>query len=492
MTVPPEDPDATAAQPSAGPADPGATVAQPTPDFTRTQAGPPAPGDAPSLLGLRLDGRYLLHSLIGRGATAEVFAGTDEVLGRAVAIKVFHAHHDDPTTVARQRTEMQLLAGLNHPNLVAIYDARIAVPGALPTDTANVSDSTHSYLVMEMVQGPTLAARLTMGSLDPAEVRRIGVGMSEALALVHSKGLVHRDIKPANILTSVNGVSKLSDFGIARMLDSARLTATQDVIGTAAYLSPEQARGQEVGPPTDIYALGLVLLECLTGRREFQGAPLEAGIARLLRDPLIPAQLPAPWPVLITAMTRQDERLRPTARDVADVLTGRLPVERLGGPMAAPPPPPQYDRTLQFTLPPAALQPAAAPTPPPKKNRSAAWIAALAALAVVGVLIVVAALASRSNDTPSDTTNTSTGQSTATGPSSAPSTQPELPVTSASSAPSTPPSTTQSTPTTQTTTTTTTTVTTPPTTPSTATTPATTPTPPATTPAATTPATTGG
>src|SRR6185437_6676062 len=144
-----------------------------------------------------------------------------------------------------------------------------------------------------------------------------------ALAAVHSFGLVHRDIKPANILISTTGDVKLSDFGIARELEAERLTAAADVIGTAAYLSPEQARGAEVGPPTDVYALGLVLLESLTGRREYPGQAVESAVARLLRDPVIPENLPGSWPTLLRAMTQSDPAQRPTAADVEATLTGR-------------------------------------------------------------------------------------------------------------------------------------------------------------------------
>ncbi len=277
-----------------------------------TGAWQPPPPAHIVLPGVVLDGRYRLEQMLGRGATAEVFRGTDDLLKRSVAIKVFHQGISDTTSAARQRTEMQVLAKLHHPHLVMVYDAKIGATTNDPNTPVSGPEAL-SYLVMELVQGGTLADRIKPGGLPPAEVAGIGAAVAGALAAVHRLGMVHRDIKPANILMSTTGEAKLSDFGIARDLEAEHLTAAADVIGTAAYLSPEQARGADVGPPTDIYALGLVLLECLTGRREFPGKAVESAMARLLRDPVIPADLPMPWPPLLRAMTQSDPRLRPTA-----------------------------------------------------------------------------------------------------------------------------------------------------------------------------------
>ena len=189
-----------------------------------------------------LDGRYRLEELLGRGATAEVYRGIDELLGRAVAVKVFHRGLSDPTTVARQRTEMQVLAKLHHPHLVMVYDAKLGVGhGDGPDSTDEDADLT--YLVMELVQGGTLATRITPTGMPPADVARVGAAVAGALAAVHSYGLVHRDIKPANILISATGDVKLSDFGIARELEAERLTAAADVIGTARATSARSRQG---------------------------------------------------------------------------------------------------------------------------------------------------------------------------------------------------------------------------------------------------------
>jgi serine/threonine protein kinase len=267
-------------------------------------------------------GRYRLIELAGSGAMATVHRARDEVLGRDVAVKTFRAHTSDPRHEERRRSEMQVLARLNHPSLVRLYDAG--------TDAQD--DGTHlvAYLVMEFVHGTDLRQRLASGALAPEEVRRLGLDLAEALAYVHSLGIVHRDIKPANILVPdpVAGrrrPAKLTDFGIARLTDASRLTITNTTIGTANYLSPEQARGEKVGPASDIYSLGLVLLEGLKGTMEFTGGAVEAAVARLLRSPSVPAELGEPWSSLLGRMTAREVADRPTAAEVVAALRAELP-----------------------------------------------------------------------------------------------------------------------------------------------------------------------
>jgi serine/threonine protein kinase len=409
----------------------------------------PTPGVVP---GIVLDNRYRLEELLGRGATAEVYRGLDELLGRQVAVKVFHRGLSDPTTVARQRTEMQVLAKLQHPNLVTVYDAKLGVEPA-PRSPAD-DDADLTYLVMELVQGGTLANRITPTGMAPSDVARIGAAVAGALAAVHAHGLVHRDVKPANILMSTEGDVKLSDFGIARELAAERLTAAVDVIGTAAYLSPEQARGAEVGPPTDVYALGLVLLEALTGRREFPGQAVESAVARLLRDPVVPDTLPGSWPALLRSMIGADPVRRPTAAQVEATLTGRGQLPAPGSPTA----------TLPQRIP--------LPPPGPKKSNAGRTFAitllilAVAALAVVGVV----ALIQRNSETDTPTVTTPTLPTSSSEPSKVTVTE----TTTARTTPTTPTTpTTTSTPTTPTTTTPTTPTTTTPTTPTTPTAPTT-------------------
>jgi tRNA A-37 threonylcarbamoyl transferase component Bud32 len=253
---------------------------------------------------------------------ATVHRAQDEVLGRDVAVKTFRATSTDPRQEERRRGEMEVLARLSHPGLVRLYD--------VGTDTDE--DGTHhvSYLVMEFVHGTDLRRRLSSGTLTPDEARDLGMDLASALAYVHGLGIVHRDIKPANILVpdaqpGTHRPAKLTDFGIARLTDASRLTLTNTTIGTANYLSPEQARGEKVGPSSDVYSLGLVLLECLTGRMEFTGGAVEAAVARLLRDPTVPEALGEPWGPLLRRMTSRNPAERPDAAEVLAVLRGEAP-----------------------------------------------------------------------------------------------------------------------------------------------------------------------
>jgi serine/threonine protein kinase len=191
-----------------------------------------------------LDARYRLDALVGRGGTATVYRGTDELLGRSVAVKIFNPHHADPVMLTRQYQEVRVVAGLQHPHLVAVYDGRMR-------DAEDAASIGTGYLVLEFVDGPSLADRLNQDTMSPAEVADVGAAIASALHVVHGAGLVHRDIKPGNILLTSTGQPKLSDFGIARALHAERIASSADVLGTAPYLSPEQARGRDVGrPPT--------------------------------------------------------------------------------------------------------------------------------------------------------------------------------------------------------------------------------------------------
>jgi serine/threonine protein kinase len=254
-----------------------------------------------------LDGRYLLDSRIGSGGMGVVYRARDETLGRTVAVKVFR---DSAGEAARTTSETRLLASLNHSSLVTLFDARIG-------------ETEPNYLVMEHVDGPTLRDRITEGPLTPEEAAVMARDLAEALHVVHGAGVVHRDIKPSNILLRRSHVpgeryrAKLADFGIAYLIDSTRLTTPGTLIGTAAYLSPEQVQGAEPAPASDVYALGLVLVEALTGQRAYpQTGTHEAALARLTRDPEIPGAYGYAWRSLLTAMTARDPAERPSAIDV--------------------------------------------------------------------------------------------------------------------------------------------------------------------------------
>jgi tRNA A-37 threonylcarbamoyl transferase component Bud32 len=277
-------------------------------------------GCNPDGIGLVLAERYRLDELVGRGGMASVYRAKDLALGRTVAIKMFRADLADADDVRRQRDEITLLASLNHPGLVTLFDA-------VADDRQPGVDRV--FLVMEFVDGSDLRFPLAAGALDPRLTALIGADVADALSYVHDRGVIHRDIKPGNILLPLGAAgglapqtAKLADFGIARLIDGSRLTATGSVLGTASYLSPEQAAGSALGPASDIYSLGLVLLECLTGTRAFPGSGLESAVARLARDPEIPVTLGRAWVRCLGSMTARRPQERPAASDVAGMLRG--------------------------------------------------------------------------------------------------------------------------------------------------------------------------
>ena len=253
-----------------------------------------------------LDDRYRLGQRLGGGAAAEVYRALDERLQRPVAVKLFRG--DAAAQLQRHEAEMRTLASLDHPSLVGVFDAG--------TDDATGAP----FLVMQLVEGTTLADELHGGPLPLDRAATYGAALADALGYVHERGFVHRDVKPANVLISGDGRVHLADFGIARLVDSVHETRTGDVLGTPGYFSPEQVTGDPVGAPTDIYALGIVLIECVTGQRPFEGGPMEVALARVHRSPDIPASLPEPWRVLLRAMTMRDPAQRPNAPTVADSL----------------------------------------------------------------------------------------------------------------------------------------------------------------------------
>ncbi|MET8574672.1 protein kinase [Streptomyces sp. NPDC005012] len=253
-----------------------------------------------------LSHRYRLGAKIGAGGMADVYEGVDTRLQRPVAVKVFRPG-PQPQTEDRLAEEAVLLAQLHGPGLVTLYDI------------GRRDDRT--YLVMELVDGPTLGGLLAGGALPRTRVAALGAALARALAHVHRAGIVHRDVKPSNVLLDADGAPHLADFGIARLVDTTRHTAPDVLTGTAAYLAPEQVAGGRIGPAADVYALGLVLLECLKGTPEYTGTPLEAAIARIHRPPAIPDGLPAGLVALLRAMTAQDPAARPTADECARTLT---------------------------------------------------------------------------------------------------------------------------------------------------------------------------
>ncbi len=273
-----------------------------------------------SLTGELLGGRYRLGEMIGRGGMASVYTAKDVNLGRDVALKLFAPQSADPDELRRQEVEIELLATLNHPSLVTLFDAG--------TDT-RIPEEPRPFLTMELVDGQDLRTRIRRGPVPLGELAVIGAGVADALAYVHGLGIIHRDIKPANILLVPVRPGeplrpKLTDFGIARILDGTRLTATGTMVGTAAYLSPEQARGADLGPASDIYSLGLVLLECIKGEVEYPGSAVESAVARLHRAPAIPDSVPAEWAQLLRATTALNPLDRPGAASLEAALRQAL------------------------------------------------------------------------------------------------------------------------------------------------------------------------
>lgn len=326
-----------------------------------------------------LDGRYALGDLLGTGGVADVYRARDLRLDRDVAVKVF-GQGIDPSGPARERAEMRTLAGLSHPNLVTLHDAG--------TDAAH--GTPRAYLVMALIDGPSLAERLREGPMLSDDVRRLGLDVAAGLSYVHSRGVVHRDVKPGNILLEQSGKAYLADFGVAQVLGASALTVEGGTVGTAAFMSPEQVRGLEVTPASDVYAFGLVLLEALTGDREYPGTSVETALARLSRSPVITGRVPSQWRDLLLGMTASEPGSRPSAQEVAGVLAQELGSSGATG---------ADDRTQLLTptqkggsgtqlL--TGLRPAAVARPSAShRPRSRALIAAAAAVLVVVALLLV-------------------------------------------------------------------------------------------------------
>ncbi|GAA2750556.1 protein kinase domain-containing protein [Amnibacterium kyonggiense] len=257
-------------------------------------------------------GRYVLGEPIGRGGRAVVYEARDPLLDRDVAVKLFHADAVDARSVRVQEAEARLVAGMNHPGLTTLFDAGV--------DTSD-PDRSRVYLVMERIPGVDLRRRIREhGPLTPAQVAYLGFDLAEALQYVHEHGFLHRDIKPANVLLADRRIDsrirgKLSDFGIASLIGSQR--NGEETSGTVAYLSPEQVDEQEPTPASDVYALGLVLLEALTGEVAFPGSPEESAAERLDRDPRIPETVPAPLADVLRGMTALVPEDRPDLEAVA-------------------------------------------------------------------------------------------------------------------------------------------------------------------------------
>nr|WP_199736090.1 serine/threonine-protein kinase [Micromonospora sp. HM5-17] len=250
--------------------------------------------------GVLLGNRYRLDERIAGGGMGDVWRGTDEVLGRTVAVKILlPALLDEPGFAERFRGEARTMATINHPGVVDVYDYG--------------SDDQVAFLVMEYVEGDALSRTLSrVGRLTPARTMALVAQAADALQAAHDKGIVHRDVKPGNLLVRPNGTLVLTDFGIARSDLVGQLTAAGSVLGTASYISPEQAAGAVATPASDVYALGVVAYQCLAGRRPFEGnTPIEIAMKHVRETP---RPLPPDIPPAVRAIVERSMAKDPAAR----------------------------------------------------------------------------------------------------------------------------------------------------------------------------------
>jgi serine/threonine protein kinase/beta-lactam-binding protein with PASTA domain len=372
----------------------------------------PTGGDPPRLF----DGRYQLQGRLGAGGMATVYLAEDTSLHRKVAIKVLAERYaEDEQFVERFRREAQSAAGLNHPNIVAIYDRGVA-------------EGTY-YIAMEYLDGPTLKDVIDeRGGLDPNRAIGFATQILAALRFAHNHGVVHRDIKPHNVVVSPDGRLKVTDFGIARA-GASQMTEVGSIVGTAQYLSPEQARGEVVGPPSDLYSVGIVLYEMLTGRVPFEGDSAVAIAMKHLSEEPVPPSVYAPG----TPPALEQVVLRALAKDAGDryqtaeEMSADLDRARRGVPLSprteqmtrviAPSVTAQQTRVQQphsgtrvwdRELPPPTRRAAPPPPPPPVRPRRSRWPWVLLAVLVLAAGAVAAVALTGVIGGGSDTPTTST------------------------------------------------------------------------------------
>jgi eukaryotic-like serine/threonine-protein kinase len=363
-----------------------------------------------------LSGRYQTGERLGSGGMSNVYKATDLILERTVAVKILAEHlSDDERFVARFRREALAVAKLIHPNIVQVYDTGV--------------DEGRHYIVMEYVEGRSGAQILQRhGPVGPEIAAEIGVQACAGLDYAHRRGIIHRDVKPGNLMVVGGPVGggemtvKLTDFGIARAIEQTRITQVGSVVGTAAYLAPEQVRGEEATPATDVYALGVVLYQFLTGRLPYEGSSLaELAVRQQNEKPLPPSTYNDEVPetlggAVLRALEGDPNRRYASAGELAGGLRlglegedvtlpmaeGGAPTRVLGGDTAATR---HLDRTAQTEYRPAQSQtrrpePRISPPPPaaPPRAASARQRSAFSrfvrfVLALVALVLVAAAVA---------------------------------------------------------------------------------------------------
>jgi serine/threonine protein kinase len=323
--------------------------------FVRTQAPParrpspatprqptvptPEPAPLPEELepGAILAGRYRLEEELGKGGMGRVLAARDEKLGRRVAVKVVTAAHD-PARVRRFEQEARTAGSLEHPNVLAVYD--LGEHAGVP------------FLVSELLAGHTLRTVIDGPRLPAAQVQGLFLQLAQGLGAAHARGIVHRDLKPENLFLTDDGRLKILDFGLARLTADEQgpgLTMTGAVFGTPGYLSPEQARGEKAGPPSDLFGAGAVIYEMLRGKRAFPGASLiEAGHAAISEQPTpLPATVPEPLAALVMRCLEKDPARR--FQNGGELTRALLSLEP-GAPVTLPPRPKSWRRSTSVMV----------------------------------------------------------------------------------------------------------------------------------------------
>jgi serine/threonine protein kinase len=328
-----------------------------------------------------LGGRYEVEEELGRGGMAKVYRGTDTVLGRPVAVKILAPQFtDDPSFVDRFRREAQAAARLNHPNLVSVYDTG--------------SDDGVHFIVMEYVEGRTLADYLAGGGrIMPQRAIEIAEAVSQALTAAHAQGVIHRDIKPGNIMITPSGDVKVADFGIARVIAGAETIAqTAAVLGTAAYLSPEQAQGQPVDQRSDLYSLGCVLYEMVAGRPPFTGdSPVAVASKQVLEQPVPPSKLNSDVSPQLDAVIMRTLAKNPANRyGSAEEFRQDLERARRGESVEATPLLSESAATQVLSRS-GGRDTMVLPLQEPDQNRTWVWLVVLLVLAALGIVLFLVA-----------------------------------------------------------------------------------------------------
>lgn len=358
----------------------------------------------PSWIGYTLNGRYQIQDQLGQGGMSAVYRATDPNLRRTVAIKLIHSHlASDPEFVRRFEEEAAAVARLRHPNIIQVFDF-------------NHDDDTY-YMVLEFLPGQTLLEKLEQANqqrqlLSLSETMGIMIPLCDAVAYAHRQGMIHRDLKPANVMINPQGDPVLMDFGIAKIVGGESMTATGGVIGTVAYLSPEQIRGQKPDHRADIYALGIILYQMITGRLPFQGENTAATMMQHLTAPIPDVRQfnrntpPALVAVIQKALAKEADHRYQSAEELGTALR-QLKLEGMDTsprsiPTAVPQPATQaatrggagtgLTGTRPQTGPVSASYPTTSPPPALPRHRPA-WLVPVAGLAAVLILIVCIAAA---------------------------------------------------------------------------------------------------